>query len=309
MKIVVATRGSRLSLLQTQELIEQIKAVEPELRFEIKVVKTTGDIIQEKPLYQIGVKGIFEKEVNLAVLNKEADMAVHSLKDLPSVISDGLVLAGFSRRASPHDAVVSPQGYDLSTLPKGAVVGTSSIRRAEFLKSARPDVHIEPLRGNVDTRVNKILNGRYHAAVMAMAGLLRLYGDSMPVRAIPIRPEVLPPPPGQGIVVAVAKEGESWLIDLLKKASDFKSTVEALAEREFLAAVGAGCHVAIGGLAVYKNEAIELTAGYASSGRRYVVKTYGVDPIEVGRRAAKEINRIRLSLGHSLHSPPHFPPP
>ncbi|MFN7106204.1 MAG: hydroxymethylbilane synthase, partial [Pyrobaculum sp.] len=227
MKIVVATRGSRLSLLQTHEFIQQIKAVEPELKFEIKIVKTTGDIIQEKPLYQIGVKGIFEKEVNLAVLNKEADMAVHSLKDLPSVISDGLVLAGFSRRAPPYDAIVSPQGYDLSTLPKGAVVGTSSVRRGEFLKSARPDVHIEPLRGNVDTRVQKILSGQYHAAVMAVAGLLRLYGDNMSLRAVPVRPEVIPPPPGQGVVAVVTRVGESWLVDLLKKASDFKSTVEA----------------------------------------------------------------------------------
>jgi hydroxymethylbilane synthase (EC 2.5.1.61) len=208
MRIRVATRGSKLSLLQTEEFLSQIKAVEPDVQFEIVVVKTTGDVVQDKPLYQIGVKGIFEKEVNLAVLRGEADIAVHSLKDLPSELTPGLVLAGFSKRAPPHDALVSVHGYDLDTLPRGAVVGTSSVRRAEFIKARRPDVEVKPLRGNVDTRVNKILAGQFDAAVMAVAGVYRLYGEKLPVAVVPLRPEEVPPPPGQGIVVAVAREGD-----------------------------------------------------------------------------------------------------
>ncbi|MEM4081497.1 MAG: hydroxymethylbilane synthase [Pyrobaculum sp.] len=294
--IVVATRGSRLSLIQTEEFLRQLKEVEPDLRFEIKIVKTTGDLVQDKPLFQIGVKGIFEKEVNLAVLKKEADIAVHSLKDLPSDISEGLVLAGFSKRAPPHDVLVSGSGYDLYNLPSGAVVGTSSVRRAEFLKSERPDLKIEPLRGNVDTRVSKILSRQYDAAVMAAAGLYRLYGDKPPLKAVAIRPEVLPPPPGQGIVAAVARAEDSWLVDLLKKASDKKAAVEATAEREFLKHVGAGCHVAVGGLAEYFNGVVKFTAGYAASGRRYVVKIVGEDPAEVGRRAAAMVRQMMSKI-------------
>lgn len=293
MKLVVATRGSKLSLLQTEELLAQIRAVEPGIEFEIKIVKTTGDEVQDKPLYQIGVKGIFEKEVNLAVLRGEADIAVHSLKDLPSELSPGLVLAGFSKRAPPFDAVVSVAGYDLETLPRGALVGTSSVRRGEFVKAVRPDVRVEPLRGNVDTRINKILQGKYDAAIMAAAGIYRMYRDSPPVKLVVLRPEVLPPPPGQGIVAAVVREGEGWLIDLLKKASDPRATVEATAEREFLRAVGAGCHVAVGGVAFAGDGGVEFVAGYASGGRKYVVKVMGDNPVEVGRRAAEEIRKFR----------------
>lgn len=294
--IVVATRGSKLSLIQTEEFLQQIKAVEPDLKFEIKIVKTTGDLIQDKPLFQIGVKGIFEKEVNMAVLKKEADIAVHSLKDLPSELSEGLVLAGFSKRAPPYDVVASAAGYNLYTLPRGAVVGTSSVRRAEFIKAERPDVKIVPLRGNVDTRVAKVLSGQYDAAVMAAAGLYRLYGQSPPLKIAPLRPEALPPPPGQGIVAAVARAEDTWLIDLLKKASDPKSAAEAAAEREFLRHVGAGCHVAVGGLAQYRGGRVDFVAGYAEGGRKWIVKTYGEDPAEVGRRAAEEIRRIRSRL-------------
>ena len=294
MRLVVATRGSRLSLLQTEELLSRVRAVEPDVQFEIKIVKTTGDLVQDKPLYKIGVKGIFEKEVNMAVLRGEAHFAVHSLKDLPSELAPGLVLAGFSKRAPPYDALVSTAGYDLESLPRGAVVGTSSVRRAEFLKAARPDVEAVPLRGNVDTRVNRILEGRYDAAVMAAAGIVRLYGDSPPVKIYPLRPEVMPPPPGQGIVVAVAREDEGWLVDLLDKASDPAAKAEALAEREFLRAVGAGCHTAVGGLArLLPAGSIEFTAGYADGGRARVVKIYGDDPVEVGRRAAALVNAFR----------------
>ncbi|MEZ0319383.1 MAG: hydroxymethylbilane synthase [Pyrobaculum sp.] len=294
MKIRVATRGSKLSLIQTQELLDQIRAVEPSVEFEIKIVKTTGDVVQDKPLYQIGVKGIFEKEVNLAVLKGEADMAVHSLKDLPSELSPGLVLAGFSKRAPPYDAVVSRAGYDLYTLPRGAVVGTSSVRRAEFIKAVRPDVRVEPFRGNVDTRVNKVLAGQYDAAVMAVAGLFRLYGSAMPLSVRVLRPEEVPPPPGQGIVVAVAREEDGWLVDLLKKASDPRAATEAAAEREFLRRVGAGCHVAVGGLAISRGGRVEFVAGYAHGGRRHIVKIFGEDPLDVGRRAAEEVKKAWL---------------
>jgi hydroxymethylbilane synthase len=307
MRIRVAARGSRLSLLQTEEFISQVRAVEPGVEFEVVVVKTTGDVIVDKPLYQIGVKGIFEKEVNLAVLRGEADIAVHSLKDLPSELSPGLVLAGFSRRAPPVDALVSARGYTLESLPMGAVVGTSSVRRAEFIKALRPDVEVRPLRGNVDTRVGRVLAGQFDAAVMAVAGVYRLYGEKPPVAVVPLRPEEVPPPPGQGIVAAVAREGDSHIVDLLKKASDPAAAVEALAERTFLREVGAGCHVAVGGVARLTPSGLEFTAGYASGGRRHVVRVFGEEPVEVGRRAAGLVAAARGGgLGVSSANPPKF---
>lgn len=292
MKIVVATRGSRLSLVQTNLFLQQIRAVEPNVKFEIKIVKTTGDIIQDKPLYAIGVKGIFEKEVNLAVLRGEADIAVHSLKDLPSAISDGLVIAGYSKRDLPYDVLVSREGYTLETLPPGAVVGTSSVRRAEFLKVYAPHVKIEPLRGNVDTRLAKVASGQYDAAVMAAAGILRLDKPPLEMRLIP--PEVIPPPPGQGIVVAVARQNDSQIVDLLQKASDPRARVEATAERAFLQHVGAGCHVAVGGIATWRPGGLQFIAGYANSGAKHVAKIYGEDPEEVGRKAAEMIKKEML---------------
>ena len=294
-------------MLQTEEFLSQVRAVEPGVEFEVVVVKTTGDVIVDKPLYQIGVMGIFEKEVNLAVLRGEADIAVHSLKDLPSELSPGLVLAGFSRRAPPLDALVSARGYTLESLPTGAVVGTSSMRRAEFIKALRPDVELKPLRGNVDTRVNKILAGQFDAAVMAAAGVYRLYGEKPPVAVVPLRPEEVPPPPGQGIVAAVAREGDSHIVDLLKKASDPAAAVEALAERTFLREVGAGCHVAVGGVARLTPSGLEFTAGYASGGRRHVVRVFGEEPVEVGRRAAGLVAAARDGgLGVSSANPPKF---
>lgn len=289
MRIRVATRGSKLSLIQTEVLLESIKEVEPDVDFEIVVVKTTGDLVQDKPLYAIGVKGIFEKEVNMAVLRGEADVAVHSLKDLPAEIHEDLVIAGYSKRDPPYDVLASKEGYDLRSLPAGAKVGTSSVRRAAFLRSIRPDLRVEPIRGNVDTRINKLLDGLVDAVVLAEAGIKRLYGDYPPVKVRRIEPEDVPPPPGQGIVAAVARRDDGWIVDLLRKASDPKAAAEARAERAFLKEIGGGCHVAIGGLASSRPGGLEFLAGWASQdgARRVLVKALGEEPEEVGARAAK----------------------
>ncbi len=288
-KIRVATRGSKLSLIQTEVLLRSIREVEPDVDFEIIVVKTTGDIVQDKPLYAIGVKGIFEKEVNTAVLRGEADIAVHSLKDLPAEMHEDLVIAGYSKRDPPYDVLASKEGYDLRGLPAGARVGTSSVRRAAFLRSLRPDLRVEPIRGNVDTRINKLLNGVVDAVVLAEAGIRRLYGDDLPVRVRRVEPEYLPPPPGQGIVAAVARRDDGWILDLLRRASDPKATAEARAERAFLKEIGAGCHIAVGGLATLRPGGLEFLAGWASQdgARKILVKAFGEEPEEVGVRAAK----------------------
>lgn len=222
MRIRIATRGSRLSLIQTEIVMNMIRRVEPEVQFDIIVVRTTGDVIQDKPLYAIGVKGVFEKEVNLALLRNEADIAVHSLKDLPSEISPGLIVAGFSPRDPPYDVLVVKGDYpsDLTALPSGgARVGTSSVRRRAFLLNVRRDLSISVIRGNVDTRINKLIRGDYDAIVIAEAGLTRLMNniDQLNIKYTRISLDLLPPAPGQGIIAVVAREKDTDLIDLLNR--------------------------------------------------------------------------------------------
>jgi hydroxymethylbilane synthase len=297
MRIRIATRGSKLSLIQTRIVMDMIRRVEPNVQFDIVIVRTTGDIIQDKPLYAIGVKGIFEKEVNLALLRNEADIAVHSLKDLPSELSPGLVIAGFSPRDPPYDVLVtrSEDPWNLSSLPSGARVGTSSVRRRAFLLNARPDLTIDVIRGNVDTRINKLINGQYDAIVIAEAGLVRLIQDvgKLGIRYERIPPDVLPPAPGQGIIAVVVRERDTDLIDLLKRASDQRARAEALAERAFLRSVGGGCHVPVGGVAISNDDKLEFIAGIASvDGRRKrIIRVSGPlsDPEGVGIKAAKEL--------------------
>ncbi|MGC8606212.1 MAG: hydroxymethylbilane synthase [Vulcanisaeta sp.] len=299
MKIRIATRGSRLSLIQSDIVMRMLRRVEPNIQFEVIIIRTTGDLVQDKPLYAIGTKGIFEKEVNLALLKDEADIAVHSLKDLPSEISPGLVIAGFSPRDPPFDVLVVRNDYpsDLMALPSGAKVGTSSVRRRAFLLSVRKDISINVIRGNVDTRINKLIRGDYDAVVIAEAGLVRLINDmkSLHIRYARIPLDLLPPAPGQGIIAVVTREKDTNLIDLLRKASDPKAMVEALAERAFLRTVGGGCHVPVGGVAIYDGNYMEFIAGIAdiNGNRKVIVKIRdsSIDPERLGINAAHELLR------------------
>ena len=299
MRIRIATRGSKLSLIQTEIVMNMIRKVEPDVQFDVVIVKTTGDVIQDKPLYAIGVKGIFEKEVNLALLRNEADIAVHSLKDLPSEISPGLVVAGFSPRDPPYDVLVVRDDYpsDLAALPSGARVGTSSVRRRAFLLSIRRDISVSVIRGNVDTRINKLMRGDYDAIVIAEAGLVRLMSDeqSLHIRYTRISLDVLPPAPGQGIIAVVAREKDTDLIDLLNRASDPRAKAEALAERAFLRTVGGGCHVPVGGVAIHEGDRMEFIAGMAdlNGERKVIIRLSGSpsSPEELGISAARELLR------------------
>jgi len=290
--IKVATRGSKLSLIQTKLVIDMIRRVEPNAKFELVIVRTTGDVVQDKPFYSIGVKGIFEREVNSAILKGEADIAVHSMKDLPSELNPELIIAGYPPRDPPHDVVVtSKDALGIHDLPKGAKVGTSSMRRRAFLMSIRADLDVEVIRGNVDTRLRKLLSGNYDALILAEAGLVRLMRDdagiSVQYSRIPL--EVMPPAPGQGIIAAVARRN-SDVAKLLESASDPLTRAQALAERAFLASIGGGCHVPLGGVAVPSNGELEFIAGLASlDGDRVIVRLKGSlnSPEELGRKAAE----------------------
>lgn len=263
-KLRVATRGSKLSQLQTIEALDYFsQASGVKLDYELVIVKTRGDIHQDKAFTEIGGKGVFEREVNLAVLKNEADIAVHSLKDVPSQVHPRLVLAGVPPRRSPHDVLVVRSGgmKTIWDLPLGAVVGTSSARRAAFIKRVRSDLVVKPLRGNVDTRILKLDRGDYDAIIVAEAGLQRL-GLTREYWRIPV--EVLPPAVGQGIVGVYTLAASTRLVSFFRQYSDKKTLIEALAERAFLAYAGGGCHTALGGYAVYDRGALRFTAAVAS---------------------------------------------
>ncbi len=296
-KIVVATRPSRLSLIQTQIAIDWIRRQYPDVRFEIRTFKSTGDRIVDKPLYMIGVKGIFEKEINLAVLRGEADVAVHSLKDLPAEIDPRLELACFPPRDSPFDVLVVPRDRvpDIRALPSGAIVGTSSLRRRAFLLRLRRDLRVEVIRGNVDTRIRKLLEGKYDAIILAECGIERLLraGLSFEINYSRLLADMMPPAPGQGIIAIVARKDDSDLLRMLRSASHPETTAEALCERAFLKTVRGGCHIPLGCLATCTGQRIRIYAAISDSEGREVVSVSlegsSTSPEDVGIQAGREL--------------------
>ncbi|ABW01949.1 hydroxymethylbilane synthase [Caldivirga maquilingensis] len=297
MIIRIATRGSALSLKQTKIVMDRILEFNKDVEFKLIIVKTTGDVDLSKPLYEIGVKGIFEREVNQAVLRGEADVAVHSLKDMPAQISNDLTLVMTPPRDNPRDALVSLRQYTVDTLPLNSIVGTSSLRRRGFLLSLRRDVTVKPIRGNVDTRIRKLNNGEYDALIMAAAGLERL---SINANVSEISPELMPPAPGQGIIGVVARRDRDDLIKVLRRSSDEETFKEAAAERAFLSRIGAGCHVPLGGLALLDDGYFDFTYGVVDpDGVEKFINSTRIDarnPEEAGRVAAEDLLRNARGL-------------
>ncbi len=293
-KIVVATRPSKLSLIQTTMAIEWIRKFYPDTVFEIRTFKSTGDKVQDKPLYDIGVKGIFEKEINLAVLRYEADIAVHSLKDLPAEIDPRLELACFLPRDSPFDVLVVPKGRNPSiwTLSPGSVVGTSSLRRRAFLLRARRDLRIEPIRGNVDTRVRKLLEGKYDAIVLAECGIERLRRAGVTLEGIDyarLPLNLVPPAPGQGIIAVVCRGEDTDLLKMLRTISHAETTAEALCERALLRTIRGGCHIPLGCVATCIDKTLRIYAAISDPEGRNVISVEiegsSQSPEEVGIKA------------------------
>src|SRR5450755_1221269 len=236
--LVIASRGSQLALWQARWVAAQLSAAGHPCRIEI--VKTTGDKITDVPLAKVGTKGLFTKEIEEALLDGRADLAVHSLKDLPTELPAGLVLAAVPPREDPRDAVV---GKKLADLPLGAKVGTSSLRRAAQLRQLRPDLQVESVRGNLDTRLRKLDEGQYDAILLAAAGLKRLgWGDRI---AEILAPEKMCPAVGQGALAIETRAGSTAVAAL-----DHADThIAVMAERAVLAALGGGCQVPIGAYA------------------------------------------------------------
>ena len=256
MKLTVGTRGSKLALAQTNRTLGQIKQKNPGVEFELKIIHTIGDKEHGKPLFSIDAKGIFEREIDQQVVSGEVDFAVHSLKDVPIVEQQaGTVLAAIPKRDSPCDVFISHNNVPLSELPRDAVVGTGSLRRLAEIKYIRPDLNVEPIRGNVDTRIGKVCRGELAGIVIAEAGLERMGITGEITERLTL--DQFPSAAGQGAIAIVAKEGNTDLIKLLQSVEDPASRAEITAERSLVLKLEGGCRVPIG--AVAKADGAKLT--------------------------------------------------
>jgi len=248
-RLVIATRGSQLALWQANHVKARIEAVSPGTTVELDIIKTSGDKILDVPLAKVGGKGLFVKEIEQALVDKQADLAVHSMKDVPAELAPGLVIAAVSAREVPWDALCARTPTTLDELPKGAVVGTSSMRRQAQLLARRPDLKIKMLRGNVPTRLKKLDDGEFDAVVLASAGLRRLgLGDRITQE---LGLEVSIPAVAQGVLAIEIRDGDAAVRDLVRKAIHDEVTSQKIAaERTFLAKMGGSCQTPLAAHAV-----------------------------------------------------------
>lgn len=244
MKLVIGSRGSKLALVQSNMIADAIKKANPTVETEIKIIKTKGDVILDQPLNVIGDKGLFVKEIEEALLNKEIDLAVHSLKDMPAEQPEGLTMAVTPQREDPRDVLVTFHGEtSLKELPEDAKIATGSLRRGIQIRQLLKNVEVKEIRGNVETRIRKSRENGYDGVILAAAGLNRLNFD---YNGIVFDTEAMLPAPAQGILGLETRCGDEAVIALLQPLQDEESHRQALAERAFLRYIEGGCHAPMG---------------------------------------------------------------
>ena len=283
----IGTRGSALARWQAEHVRSRLGALGHEA--EIVAITTTGDQLLNQRLESVGGKGAFLKEIEEALLACEVDLAVHSLKDVPTMLPRGLALCALLERADPRDALLSASGQPLSGLAAGARVGTSSLRRRVQIQALRPDLTLVDLRGNVDTRIRKLREGECEAIVLAMAGLIRLGRDAEATEALD--PAVLLPAPGQGVIALECRADDAQVWACVVPLHDVASSRAATAERAFLSALGGGCNLPLGAFAEAQYQDLWLRGFVADPGGARIVRgeASGSDPHLVGGRLAGEL--------------------
>ncbi|MFZ0448552.1 MAG: hydroxymethylbilane synthase [Desulfatiglandaceae bacterium] len=288
MKIRIGTRGSMLALAQCEWVKGRITERHPELEVELVRIKTKGDKILDAPLNKIGGKGLFVKEIEEALLSGRVDLAVHSMKDVPAELPDGLVLTAFPEREDPHDVLISVDNVPLEELPQGGLLGTSSLRRGAQVLHLRPDLKIVPLRGNVDSRLKKLRRGDFHAIVLAAAGMTRLGLKDQISQVIPT--EKILPAIGQGALGVEVRRENRDVIEVLSFMDHGPTAVCVRAERAFLKKLEGGCQVPIAALATLNGRDLHLEGIVAElDGSRVIrnkIKGTGDRPEEIGVKLA-----------------------
>jgi hydroxymethylbilane synthase len=276
-------------------VISELQKENKDSEFEIKTITTKGDT-DSRALFTIDQKGIFEKEIDKAVAEKEVDFAVHSLKDVPSDISESLTIACIPRRESVNAVLITKEGYNLKTIPSGAVIGTSSLRRAVQVSRIRHDVVVKPVRGNIETRINKVTDGKFDAIILAEAGISRLGLD---VKHSVLSTKDFPPSPGQGALAIVCRADDEKTISMLKKIEDTKSRTEIEAERALSEYVESGCRFPVGALATANSNMLKLTvSAYSVDGKKAITleKTGDIGkPRDLGKDIGEELQKSGIA--------------
>ena len=290
MRIVVGTRGSRLALAQTEEVLARLRSVSPDISPSVRVIRSQGDVMPDAPLAGLG-KGIFTSALESAVQDGSVDMAVHSLKDLPTATPDGLSVMVVCPRSDPRDVLVNGSHSPLAEMPAGSVIGTSSPRRSVQLQALRADLRVEPVRGNVESRIGRAGSDGYDGVVLAAAGLLRL-GLSGHVAQY-FDPYDIVPEPGQGALAVEARSDRIDLLRLLTAIGDTTTCMAVAAERAFVEAMGGGCRVPIAAHAAVEGDAIRMVGVVSSVDGGEMIKTRlevkAAEPDAAGRALAEEL--------------------
>lgn len=287
--IVVASRRSELALTQTRWVIAQLKQIRPDTDFVIKEFVTKGDRILDVTLSKVGGKGLFVKEIEQALLEGEADFAVHSMKDMPAILPEGLTIGAIPVREDARDVLISKNGASIEELPEGAIIGTSSLRRQAQLLHYRPDLQIETLRGNIDTRLRKLDSGNYDAIILAAAGLIRMGWSSRVNQYLP--EDICLPAVGQGALAIECRADDTEMLELIRQLHHHETALVTMAERAFLHRLEGGCQVPIAAYAEVDGSRIRLTGLVATPDGSRVVKDFaaGTHPKALGEELAEQL--------------------
>ncbi len=294
-QIGIATRKSPLAVWQAEHVATSLQQQHSDVQVSLVKLTTKGDKILDQSLSKIGGKDLFVKEIEAALLDGRAQVAVHSLKDVPTDLPEGLTLRAYPPREDPRDALVSLQGYTLDTLPQGALVGTCSLRRAAQLLRLRPDLQIRPIRGNVQTRLEKLRADRLDATILAYAGLLRLQLQHLASQVLPI--ELSLPAIGQGILAVQTHDREDTVTQLVSRLDDISARTAAVAERAFLAQLKGGCQVPIAGHATVSGADFHLRGLVASLDGCQVFEGEVFGPVGDAARLGQALADRLLSQG------------
>ncbi len=293
--IVLGSRGSRLALWQANHLKRMMESQYPQLKIMVKVIQTTGDKVKKTPLAEIGGKYLFLKEIEEAILAEKVDIGVHSMKDVPAVLPAGLTIGAILKREDPRDAFVSKKFDSLLQLPKKSKVGTSSFRRQAQLRNFRPDLEGIPLRGNVESRLRKLTEGKLAAVILAAAGLIRLGMGGRITEALPTT--LMLPAVGQGAIGLELREGDSEKLKLVEFLSDYETTACLTAERSFLSALQGDCRSPIAAFAEVDGINLKLTGMVATPDGRELIRDRVEGSIREAQSLGEQLAKALFSQG------------
>lgn len=294
-EIIVGTRDSALALWQTNWVVENLSKLNPEYSFRIVSMKTQGDKILDVALAKIGDKGLFTKELEVAMIDREIDLAVHSMKDLPTKLPDGLIIGAICQRVDPSDVLISNTYHSLDEMPQGAKIGTSSLRRCSQLLKYRPDIELVSLRGNLNTRMNKLERGNMDGIILAAAGVERLGWSDRIRQRIPF--DISIPAVGQGSIGIEIRENDSEVYKVVQTLNDQDSETAILAERALMRKLEGGCQIPIGAIGQVDGEKLRLQGVVASLDGKTVLKSEVTGSVTDAEKLGIDLAEILLDMG------------